>query len=66
MARWNHCFDLQIRQRNDKLYKRMRKYKYESNFILKFFRKYIKMPKMRENELFEVAEESKEAKPDPQ
>lgn len=44
----------------------MRKYKYESNFILKFFRKYIKMPKMRENELFEVAEESKEAKPDPQ
>lgn len=66
MARWNHCVDLQVRPRQDKLYKRMRENKYESNFIVKFFKKYIKVPKLRKDELFEVEEESKDASPDPQ
>ena len=53
-----------MRPNYDKLLKRMRQHKYSSNFILKFYKKYIKLPKLREGELFVAREEESKEAPD--
>lgn len=59
MKRWNHCVGLQLVKNGDKILRNIRTYSEYKNFALKFFKKFMKLPNMRDGELPQE-EESKE------
>ena len=48
--------DLQVKKSQNKLYKKLRSYKYDHDVVLKFYRKFVKLPKLGKDELPEMEE----------